>query len=156
MKRLALLLLALLVGFGLVLAQDDNNDDAVGDAEEQPQLVDMLTVSLGDQGFLIDGSGRTLYLFVNDEQGPSVCFDECEANWPPLLVGSEMVAGEGVDGELLTRVDRPDGTTQVAYNGWPLYYYVGDSETGHTAGQGIGDVWYVIDVEGNAIEDLNE
>ena len=157
MKKLTILLMALLLGFGLVLAQNDDDDvrdDAVGDAEEQAQLVDMMTIQLGDQGFLVDGSGRTLYLFVNDEQGPSVCFDECEASWPPVLVGSDMVAGEGIDGELLDRIDRPDGTQQVTYNGWPLYYYVGDTETGHTAGQGLGEVWYVLDAEGNAIEDL--
>lgn len=158
MKKLMILLLALVAGFGLVLAQDenDNGDDAVGDAEQQSQLVDMVTVQVGEQGFLVDGSGRTLYLFVNDEQGPSVCFDDCETNWPPLLVGSELVAGEGLDGELLDRIERPDGSMQVTYNGWPLYYYIGDTESGHTAGQGVGEVWYVLDIEGNALEELSE
>lgn len=152
MKRLKILLFALMLGFGLVLAQEGEGDGP----EEQPQLLGMETVKLSDQGYLVDGDGLTLYLFVNDEQAASVCFDDCAVMWPPMLVGSELVAGEGVDGALLDRIERPDGTEQVTYNGWPLYYYAADLSAGNTTGQGIGDVWYVIDTEGNALEQLAE
>ncbi|MDR3471857.1 MAG: hypothetical protein P4M09_09245, partial [Devosia sp.] len=33
---------------------------------------------------------------------------------------------------------RSDGTTQVTYNGWPLYTWPGDTKPGDTTGQGIG------------------
>ena len=47
------------------------------------------TIELGNNAelgdILVAGSnGLTLYLFTPDEQGDSVCYDECEATWPPL------------------------------------------------------------------------
>ena len=41
---------------------------------------------------------------------------------------------------------------QVTYNGWPLYFYAGDTAPGDTNGQGQGGVWYVVDPTGNPIE----
>lgn len=150
MKKLTVLLSALVLGFGLVLAQNGEGDDS----EEQGQVDGLVTVGLSDQGYLVDGDGLTLYLFANDEQGASTCFDDCLAMWPALLVDAELVPGEGVDAELLDQVERPDGTMQVTYNGWPLYYYAADAAAGDTTGQGVGEVWYVLDAEGNALEDL--
>ena len=49
------------------------------------------------------------------------------------------------------RDERDDGTLQVTYNGWPLYYYLGDMEAGVATGQGLGDNWYVLDATGTAI-----
>jgi predicted lipoprotein with Yx(FWY)xxD motif len=99
---------------------------------------------------LVDGEGRTLYLFTPDEQGPSVCMDDCLANWPSLT--GPATAGEGVDESLLgtaTRTD--DGTEQVTYNGWPLYYFAADPNPGDINGQGVGDVWFVVDPAGEAV-----
>jgi predicted lipoprotein with Yx(FWY)xxD motif len=42
-----------------------------------------------------------------------------------------------------------DGSTQVTYDGRPLYYWQGDTEAGQTTGQGVNDVWWVADVSGN-------
>ena len=33
---------------------------------------------------LVDGSGRTLYLFEADKEGSSTCYDRCAQVWPPL------------------------------------------------------------------------
>ena len=49
----------------------------------------------------------------------------------------------GVPGELTT-VARDDGTTQVAYNGIPHYYWVQDQQPGDVTGQGVGGVWFVV------------
>ena len=38
---------------------------------------------------------------------------------------------------------RTDGTTQVTYDGRPLYFYVGDSAAGDVTGDGLGEVWHV-------------
>ncbi len=54
-------------------------------------------------------------------------------------------AGDGIDAAMLATATHPEGGTQVTYNGWPLYYFAGDSAPGDTNGQGQGDVWYVID-----------
>lgn len=99
---------------------------------------------------LVDGTGRTLYLFVPDAQGDSTCYDECEQNWPPLT--GEPVAGEGIDAALIGTTTRTDGTVQATFNGWPLYYFGGDAAAGDSNGQGLNDVWYVVSAAGDAIE----
>ena len=70
--------------------------------------------------------------------------------WPPLT--GEASAGDGVDAGLIGTAEHPESGTQVTYNGWPLYYFAGDSAPGDTNGQGQGGVWYVIDATGNPID----
>jgi predicted lipoprotein with Yx(FWY)xxD motif len=103
---------------------------------------------------LVDGEGRSLYLFTNDTQnsGTSSCEGECLVNWPPLLTDGDPVAGEGVDEAMLGTITLPDGTTQVTYNGWPLYYYIDDTAAGDTNGQGVGGVWFLVTPAGEMIE----
>ena len=95
--------------------------------------------------YLTDAEGMTLYLFTNDEQGSgsSVCNDDCATNWPPFSAEEPLTLPEGVPGEL-TLITRDDGSQQVAYNGWPLYYWVNDEAPGDTTGHEVGDVWYVV------------
>ena len=112
------------------------------------------TVAVADSELgelLVDGEGLTLYAFLPDEQSTSTCYDSCAANWPPLTGAAE--AGPGVDEALLATVDRDDGTAQATYDGWPLYYFAGDSAPGDTNGQGVGDNWYVIAPDGEIVSD---
>jgi len=103
------------------------------------------TSALGD--IVTDGDGNSLYLFLVDTNGePSTCYDGCAASWPPLL--EPVTPGSGIDASLLGIADRTDGTVQVTYNGWPLYYFSADSAPGDTNGQGVGDVWYLLDPAG--------
>lgn len=104
--------------------------------------------------YLVDQDGMALYLFVPDAQGASTCYGDCAANWPALTVASAdalPTAGEGLDATLLATVERDDGSLQVTYNGWPLYYFAGDMEAGVTGGQGLGSNWFVVDATGNAV-----
>jgi predicted lipoprotein with Yx(FWY)xxD motif len=106
---------------------------------------------------LVDNEGFALYMFEADSQnsGASTCYDDCAAAWPPLLTDGPPVGGEGIDDFMLATLPRDDGTTQVTYNGWPLYYYAGDTAAGNTAGQGIdgfGGLWWLISPEGEAIQ----
>ncbi len=101
--------------------------------------------------FLTGEDGKTLYVFLKDTApGASVCEGDCIANWPAFLLESDeaLAAGDGVTGVLSTFA-RSDGTMQVAYDGRPVYYFIGDKAAGTTAGQGIGDVWYVAAVDGS-------
>ncbi|HJU01899.1 MAG TPA: hypothetical protein VJ966_11925 [Actinomycetes bacterium] len=104
---------------------------------------------------LVDGQGRTLYLFEADKTGMSSCNGACASAWPPYLSGATPRAGAGVTGSLLgTSARGDDGGTQVTYAGHPLYYYAGDSEPGDTAGQGLdqfGARWYVLAPGGDKI-----
>lgn len=110
-------------------------------------LVALADSSLGS--ILVDGDGNVLYLFTPDEQGESVCYDECAGFWPPLV--GEFAAGDGVDAALMGSVARTDGSEQVTYNGWPLYYFANDAAPGDTNGQGVNEVWYVLDAAGDGI-----
>ncbi len=112
----------------------------------------VVQVASGDLGdHLVDGDGNTLYLFTPDEQGDtSACTGECAETWPPLA--GEAAAGDGADASLLGTITRDDGSTQPTYNGWPLYHFAADAAPGDANGQGIGDVWWVIDPAGNAIQ----
>ncbi len=98
--------------------------------------------SLGS--FLVDTKGMTLYLLTNDSPNTSSCYGGCASYWPPLLTNGAPVAGSGVNGSMLGTTKRTDGTTQVTYNGFPLYSYVGDKSAGDTNGENVQGVWFVI------------
>lgn len=99
--------------------------------------------------YLVDGDGMSLYMFEADQRGSgeSTCHDTCAEAWPPLLTeGEPRVHGE-VDTSLLGAIERNDGTRQIAYNGWPLYYFIKDERPGDVEGhnvKGFGAKWYLI------------
>ena len=103
---------------------------------------------------LTAADGMTVYLFMPDAQGTPTCIGSCAEAWPPLTVddASQLTGGDGVDASLLGTTEHPAAGTQVTYNGWPLYFFAGDSAPGDTNGQGQGGVWYVLDPTGNAID----
>ena len=104
---------------------------------------------------LVDGQGRTLYLFEADKGTASACDGACASAWPPLTTDDQPVAGAGVSASKLGTTKRGDGTTEVTYNGHPLYTYAGDSAPGQTNGQrsdGFGAEWYVLSAAGTPIE----
>ena len=80
--------------------------------------------------FLVDDKGMTLYLYTKDTPNTSNCYDKCATAWPPLLTTGTPVAGDGVDASMFGTTTRKDGSTQVTYNGWPLYYYAKDKAAG--------------------------
>lgn len=104
---------------------------------------------------LVDGKGRTLYLFEADQGTASTCDGACASAWPPLTTAGRPIAGSGVSASKLATAKRSDGTTAVTYNGHPLYTFAGDSAPGQATGQGsdgFGAEWYVLSAAGNAIE----
>jgi len=104
---------------------------------------------------LVDATGRTLYLFEADTGAASTCNGACASAWPPLTTAGQPIAGPGVSASKLGTTKRSDGTTEVTYDGHPLYTFSGDSAPGQTNGQGIdgfGAEWYVLSATGNPIE----
>ena len=102
---------------------------------------------------LVDGSGRTLYLFEKDQPNQSACAGACAAAWPVDQTSGTPKAGSGVTASMLGTITRSDNTTQVTYNKHPLYYFQGDSGTGQHNGQGVdafGAKWYVVTPAGGA------
>ncbi len=115
------------------------------------------TIALAESSLgmiIVDAEGKTLYGFTNDTAGESTCYDQCEQNWPPLLATDPAAigVGEGLDASLLTTVARTDGTMQVKYGDWPLYYFAADSAAGDTNGQGVGEIWFVVGADGALIQ----
>jgi predicted lipoprotein with Yx(FWY)xxD motif len=130
----------------------DGNGAGAGGPTESPAAASV-AVEDSDLGQItVDAEGRTLYVFLADEGSESTCYDDCEASWPPLTVEGDPVAGEGVDGSLLGTTERTDGSTQVTLDGHPLYYFAADETPDDMNGQGVGDVWYVVSPEGQAIK----
>ena len=97
---------------------------------------------------LVDETGRTLYIFTVDDGDVSACYDDCEANWPVVPAGAVI----GGDLDLLRGfTTRTDGSEQLTINGRPVYQFAGDAGPGDVNGQGVGEVWWVIGVDGEPI-----
>jgi predicted lipoprotein with Yx(FWY)xxD motif len=103
---------------------------------------------------LVDGSGKTVYLFVADTGTASTCYTSCAAIWPPVLTAGAPQAGTGAQASLLGTTTRTDGKIEVTYAGHPLYYFFKDKKAGDTTGQGIngfGALWWVLSPSGAAM-----
>jgi predicted lipoprotein with Yx(FWY)xxD motif len=123
-----------------------------------------LTVQKSDThgGYIADAEGRALYMFEADTQGQdaggaeSTCKEDCAAAWPPFTTEGPTQVSEGISQDLVGTLERADGTTQVTYNGWPLYYYAKDQNPGDVTGHDIEDFgaeWYLLTPEGEKAHD---
>ena len=113
-----------------------------------------IKVSDSDFGsILFDGEDQAIYLFTKENSDRSKCFGACAEAWPPVLTEGEPQAGSGAKGGLLGTTERRDGTTQVTYNGHPLYYYVEDGPNQvlcHDVEE-FGGIWYVVEPNGEPV-----
>lgn len=172
-RRIALLLVALLMLAACASAEDDaageaavasevatvsspaaavSEPSAAGAGEASDASGGEIAVSSTELGdILVDGAGMTLYVFDNDTDGTSTCTGDCVANWPPLT--GDVTAGDGVDDSLLGTTERDDGMAQITYADQPLYYFAGDQAPGDVNGQAVGGIWWVIGVDGEKITD---
>jgi predicted lipoprotein with Yx(FWY)xxD motif len=126
--------------------------------QPSPTVATGTTVGVGSTRLgqvLVDGSGRTLYLFVADKGTQSTCNSSaCVQYWPPVLTTGAPQAGAGINGTLLGTTARQDGTTEITYAGHPLYYFISDKKAGDVSGQGVnafGGPWYVVSPSGMQI-----
>jgi predicted lipoprotein with Yx(FWY)xxD motif len=93
--------------------------------------VDQETAALIGHGQIAfaDARGMTLYTYDDDAPGKIACVDDCTKTWPPLLAEA---ADKGFGAWSI--VVRPDGGTQWALRGKPLYRYVKDEDPGSVGG----------------------
>jgi predicted lipoprotein with Yx(FWY)xxD motif len=135
---------ALTLTFGLSIASASSRSAAAG------TKVGTASTSLGQ--ILVDGRGRTLYLFAKDKSGKSACSGICASYWPPLIASGKPHAVTGAKASLLGTIRRADGRRQVTYRHHPLYRFSGDTQKGLTTGQGLGDFggkWWVVSPAGS-------
>ncbi len=105
--------------------------------------------------YLIGKNGMTVYAYTMDSKNKSVCYADCENQWPPFHLSGTNLSVMGVNNEMLKSIQRTDGTTQLTYNGWPLYYFYQDQKPGDTNGQGMKSIWYLIGPDGKLIVTLH-
>jgi len=145
-RRLAAVLLAAAAACGLVAC---GGAAAAG----RPSYDIRVTAIRGLGRVLTDGSGYTLYMYVPDHRGRSVCYHACASQWPPLLLPPGVryaQAGPGVRAALLGTTTRVGGSLQVTYGKWPLYRYVSDIRPGQATGQAENmGLWYVLSPDGS-------
>ena len=114
----------------------------------------VVTTTSGPLGtYLVDGTGRALYLYDADPEGGSECYQACATAWPPLA--GTATAGNGIDAKDLTSSTRTDGIVQAVYDEHSLYYYSKDTAAGQTTGQGFvipgGGIFYLVAPGGTEI-----
>ena len=116
-------------------------------------VVSTKTSSLGT--FLVDGQGRTLYLWDADHGPKSTCTAACAQAWPPLTTTGAPKASGAVKSSLLGTATRADGSREVTYAGHPLYTYAGDTRPGQVTGEGsnsFGAPWWTVTTAGRALQ----
>jgi len=140
-------------------APEDSGLPAAGtDAMPATATPGMLTVANAGMGdpYLVDAAGNALYLLEGDTDG-SRCTGACLEAWPPLLVTDVQPSTDAsLRADLVGTIQRPDGSTQVTYNGRPLHRYAADTGAGRAAGHDLEDQWgewYLVSPEGEALAD---
>jgi predicted lipoprotein with Yx(FWY)xxD motif len=104
---------------------------------------------------IVDGSGRTIYLFEGDHSMTSRCNGACSTIWPPVTTSGHPRIGTGLSTAKLGTTRRADGKTEVTYAGHPLYYYAPDTRPGQVSGEGLdqfGAKWYALSAAGRKID----
>jgi predicted lipoprotein with Yx(FWY)xxD motif len=126
-----------------------------GDANGSPEEGTEIQVADSQYGpVLFDGSDRAIYLFDKEASSRPACYGACAEAWPPVVTEAEPVAGDGADSKLLGTTERHDGSTQVTYDGHPLYLYVNDpdGEVGCHNVEEFGGLWLAVEPGGDAVQ----
>src|SRR3954454_18887302 len=109
---------------GIALSSACGSSDGSSGAGPTPpatgEAVSAQSTSLGT--ILVDGRGRTVYVFANDKTTASTCDGACAADWPPVPASPPPAPPQGVTGALGTTA-RSDGTRQLTVAGHPLYTF---------------------------------
>lgn len=111
----------------------------------------MITTAASDFGqMLFDANKQAIYIWESEESARPECYDDCADAWPPVLTDGAPTVGGEADPALLGTTKRRDGTTQVTYNGHPLYFYAhegpGEVKCHNVATH--GGLWWVVGPDG--------
>ena len=142
MQRLTRVPLSLILCAILLVASAASGIGMAGRA----RAADASLVQTASSQMLVTATGMTLYLFIPDKKNQSNCTGNCAKTWPPLVVPSGMTAPTGLAGfsGVFATSTRADGTTQLTYDGAPLYTFAKDAKPGDINGQGVGGVWWTV------------
>lgn len=96
--------------------------------------------------YLTDTEGKALYWFKKDSPGKSACSGPCLEKWP-IYYRETVAAPNELKAEDFGTITREDGKKQTTFRGYPLYYWMNDKDAEDTNGQGVNNVWSVVDPE---------
>lgn len=130
-----------------VTKEDKPKSDSSTTAEESKKESLQLLENEKAGKYLADSKGMTLYYFTKDQPGKSNCSGECLVNWPAFSAQDFDVPQGFNKSDFGTIKREDDGTEQVTYKGYPLYYWIKDQAKGEVTGQGVGNVWYIVNAE---------
>ncbi len=160
MRRLSGLMIAGtgVLAFGLSACGSADTGDGTAAAGAPSTTVGLRSIdAIGTT--LVDRAGRTLYLTDQDTAAKLACDTKaCTSIWSPLTVeaGQTPTGPDELAGKLGV-VERPDGSSQVAYDGKPLYTFVKDDAPGVVLGNGAKDsfggpelTWHAVTTSGPA------
>jgi predicted lipoprotein with Yx(FWY)xxD motif len=108
--------------------------------------VGLKTATIGGVTVLTNAKGFALYSFAPDTATKSACSGACAAAWPPQTASGTVKSP-------YTTIKRSDGTTQLVFDGHPLYTYIADTSPGTASGNGVnafGGVWHEVPAAGGA------
>ncbi|GGB62620.1 hypothetical protein [Fictibacillus barbaricus] len=126
-------------------AEETATEAAKNSTEPGPALQLLENEKVGE--YLADAKGMTLYYFAKDTPNTTNCSDDCLKNWPAFY-GENVEVPEGYNKEDFGTITRGDtGEKQTTYKGFPLYYFVNDKATGDVNGQGVKEVWFIVNSE---------
>ncbi|WP_052703117.1 plastocyanin/azurin family copper-binding protein [Paenibacillus beijingensis] len=91
--------------------------------------------------YFTDSSGKTLYFFTKDAENLNACASSCIANWP-IYYSDHLQIPSSLNKADFSVLIRTDGTKQLTYKNWPLYYFVKDKAAGDLNGEAVGGVWF--------------
>jgi predicted lipoprotein with Yx(FWY)xxD motif len=96
------------------------------------------TKSIDGKRVLVDADGKALYTSDQEAGGMVRCTGACLEFWEPLTMQGQPTGT--VSGATLGVLTRPDGKTQVTFNGDPVYRFVQD-QSGQLGGDGLDDAF---------------
>lgn len=134
--------------------QSDSGTENNGAPSPEPEkVVTGVVITTGDSEFgtmLFNNTEQAIYIWELEESTEAECYGDCAEVWPPVLTDGAPRAAGSVSNELLGTTERTDGSTQVTYNGHPLYYYAHEG-AGEVKCHNIsthGGLWWVIQPSG--------
>lgn len=154
----------IVVGYFVFQSNTGSNDSAINQetSVKQPEKNsevksgDVATgtiITTGDSEFgmmLFNDKRQAIYIWELEESTSAECYGDCAKAWPPVLTDGAPIASGSVNSRLLGTTKRTDGTTQVTYNGHPLYYYANE-KAGEVKCHNVsthGGLWWVIQPSG--------
>ena len=121
-------------------SQTSGNTSVTGNASAGTTAVIAAHQLSGLGTVLVDQTGKTIYTPKQEASGTIRCTGSCLSFWFPVTVstGNVPMHANGLTGTLGT-IHRPDGKTQLSYNGRPLYTFRLDQAPGQAHGNNFTD-----------------